>query len=753
VRWPNSPAPLPASMAPRPKAPPPAPPAGPDGLGPSGFYLESDTLTRDDRNNVWSAVGAVEARYQGRVLSADKVVYDVATGVVSADGHVMIINPDGTTVAGEHVRLDNEMSAGFVRGFSSHQQQNITFAADLAVRRSATVNELNRAIFTPCDICAPDGSPMEPTWSIAASDIVQDQTKHLVFYRNAVLRVKGVPIFYTPVFWHPDPSAPRASGLLMPTIGFSRKLGLTYRQPYLQVISPSEELVINPLFSTKVNPFLDLEWTKRFYSGQVTARAGFTYDQNFDGDGRRFGDSTFRSYILANGAFDLNRNWSWGFALERTSDPLLFDKYNIPNVYEARGPYATDTERLISDLYATRQDANSYLSVSAISFQGLRQVAVGVTEDNRGYPIVAPLIEGRYDLPFDVLGGRTRFLGGAVMLTRNQHLSTATGPTDNSRRATAEMNWLRTFTLTNGMRLEPFVDLRGDAYDISHVSAADPGNRMLTRGQATAGLNVSWPFIRHQGDTTIILEPIAQVALSPNVNANTRVPNEDSVVFTFDETNLFSPDKFPGYDLFDGGQRLNLGGQASFDWGGGRGLTVLVGRTFRAQTTNIFPAASGLNSSASDWVVSADTTPIDGLSVFSRALFGDKYGIDRLEIGADFAYQRFRGYVRYDIDNTIPVQVINTIRYGGKINDLEYGGEVFVTKHWGLSVAGIHDLVANDWRLADFGVIYKDDCIRAEVVYQHQDTIEGQLRGSDAVFLRLTLATLADEGYKNGDIR
>ena len=753
VRWPNSPAPLPASMAPRPKAPPPGPPPGPDGLGPSGFYLESDTLTRDDRNNVWSAEGAVEARYQGRVLRADKVVYDVATGVLSADGHAMIINPDGTTVAGEHVLLDNEMRAGFVRGFSSHQQQNITFAADLAVRRSATVNELNRAIFTPCDICAPDGSPMEPTWSIAASDIVQDQTKHVVFYRNAVLRVKGVPIFYTPVFWHPDPSAARASGLLMPTIGFSRKLGLTYRQPYLQVISPSEEIVINPLFSTKVNPFLDLGWTKRFYSGQVTARAGFTYDQNFDGDGRRFGDSTFRSYILANGAFDLNRNWSWGFALERTSDPLLFDKYNIPNVYEARGPYATDTERLISDLYATRQDANSYLSVSAISFQGLRQVAVGVTEDNRGYPIVAPLIEGRYDLPFDVLGGRMRFLGGAVMLTRNQHLSTATGPTDNSRRATAEMNWLRTFTLTNGMRLEPFVDLRGDAYDISHVSAADPGNRMLTRGQATAGLNVSWPFIRHQGDTTIILEPIAQVALSPNVNANTRVPNEDSVVFTFDETNLFSPDKFPGHDLFDGGQRLNLGGQATFDWGRGRGLTVLVGRTFRAQTTNVFPAASGLNSSASDWVVSADTTPIDGLSVFSRALIGDKYGIDRLEVGADFAYQRFRGYIRYDIDNTIPVQVINTIRYGGKINDLEYGGEVFVTKHWGLSVAGIHDLVANDWRLADFGVIYKDDCIRAEVVYQHQDTIEGQLRGSDAVFLRLTLATLADEGYKNGDIR
>ncbi len=753
VRWPNSPAPLPASVAPRPKSPPPPQPQEPDGLGQNGFYLETDTLVRDDRNNVWTARGAVEARYQGRVLRADKLVYNVATGVVSADGHAMIVNPDGTTVSGDHVVLDDKMRAGFVRGFASHEQKNITFAAAVAVRRSATVNELNRAVFTPCDICAPSGSAIEPTWSIAASDIVQDHDRRLVIYRNAVLRVKGVPVFYAPVFWHPDPSSPRASGLLIPTIAYSRRLGLSYQQPYLQVISPSEELIVDPQVMTKVNPFLNLEWTKRFYSGQIDARVGFTYDQNFDGSGHRFGTSTFRSYILANGAFDLTKAWSWGFAAERTSDPLLFDKYNISNAYEARGPYATDTERLISDLYATRQDANSYLSINAISFQGLRQIAVGVTEDNRGYPLVAPMVEGRYDVPFDIAGGRLRIVGGSVLLTRDQSLSTATGPTDDSRRATGEIDWLRTFTLTNGMRLAPFVDLMGDIYDVSRLSAADPGDHTLSRGQATVGLNLTWPFIRHQGATTIILEPIVQVAISPNVKADPNIPNEDSVVFTYDETNLFSPDKFPGYDVFDGGQRLNLGGQASFDWGGGRGLTVLLGRTLRAQTTNIFPGATGLNATGSDWVVSADTTPIDGLSMFSRALVGDQYGIDRLEIGVDFAYQRFRGYLRYDIDNTIPVQTINTIQYGGKINDLEYGGEVFVTRNWGFSVAGIHDLVTSDWRLADFGVIYKDDCIRAEVVYQHQDTIEGQLRGSDAVFLRLSLATLADEGYKNGDFR
>lgn len=753
VRWAGSPTPLPASEAPKPKPPPPPPPPVPDGLGSTGFYLEADTLSRDDRNNVWTAAGQVEARYQGRVVRADRLTYDVGANTVIGDGHVQIINTDGTVVSGDHIVMDDQMRAGFARGFSAHEPFNITFAADVAIRRSATVNELNRAIFTPCDICAADGSPEEPTWSISARTVIQDRERRIVTYRDAVLRVKGVPVFYTPIFWHPDPTAPRASGLLVPTVSYSRKLGFTYQQPYLQVISPSEELIINPQFDTQVNPFLNLEWTKRFYSGVVNARVGFTYDQDFDGNGRKFGPDTFRSYILANGAFDLTKDWSWGFNLQRTSDPLLFDKYNIPNVYETHGPFAPDNERLVSDLYVTRQDANSYLSVAAISFQGLRQLSAGVTEDNRAFPLVAPLIEGRYDVPFAILGGSTRITASGVVLTRDQQLQTATGPTDNSRRATAEVDWMRAFTLASGLRLDPFLNLRGDVYNINDLSQADPAGHTLSRGQATLGLNLTWPFIRQQAGQSIMLEPIAQLLLSPNVKANANIPNEDSLVFTYDETDLFDPDKFPGYDVFDGGARMNLGGRATFDWGGGRDLTIVAGRTLRTDTTNIYPAATGLNRTASDWVVAADTTPIAGLSFFSRALLGDDYGIDRLEVGADLAYSRFSGYVRYAIDNTIPAQTVNGIVYGGKINDLEYGGEVFVTKHWGVSLAGIHDLVANDWRMRDIGLIYKDDCIRVDVVYQHEDTIEGRLGKSDSVFLRLTLATLADQGYKNGDFR
>src|ERR1700753_1948231 len=55
-----------------PKRPPPPPtPAPPDdGLGQHGFYMEADTVVRDDKNKLWTAEGSVEGRYQGRTLRA-----------------------------------------------------------------------------------------------------------------------------------------------------------------------------------------------------------------------------------------------------------------------------------------------------------------------------------------------------------------------------------------------------------------------------------------------------------------------------------------------------------------------------------------------------------------------------------------------------------------------------------------------------------------------------------------------------------
>jgi LPS-assembly protein len=739
---------LPAELS-KPPKPRPAPPPD-DGLGDHGFYLEADTLIRDDPHNMWTAQGGVEARYQGRVARADTMVYDMRAGVVTADGHVQLISEDGSVAFATHMVLDDKMRAGFAAGFASRANMpinsvlgnttaNLKFAADIAVRRSEEVEELDRAIFTPCDICAKSGASITPTWSISASKIIEDQQKHVIYYRNAVFRVKGLPLFYAPVFWHPDPDAPRASGLLVPNVSVGQKLGFSYEQPALLVISPSAELTVDPMFNSKVNPFLNLEWRERFYSGEIDARMGYTDERDFDGNGNKFGDLTSRSFILANGQFNLTPDWTFGFTAERASDPLIFIKYNISNPYPQYGLFLSDSQRLLSQAYVTRQDDNSYLSIAAIDVQGLR-----TTDNNATFPLVAPLIEGRWDAPFDVFGGSLRLIGSGVLLERDESPVDPSQPGVDSRRASAELDWQRTFTLDNGMRLQPFANVRGDIYDVSDISSTDRSPKTISEGLETAGVTWSWPFIKQDGGTTVVLEPIAQLALSPDIKPNAEIPNEDSVVFEYDETDLFSPNKFTGYDLFDSGQRLNVGGQATVDWGDGLSAQVLVGRTLRAQTTDVFPPNTGLNSQAADWIVAGNTTPIDGLSLFERAVFDDAFDLDHLELGANWATDRASGYVRYLTDNT---------QITGPVKDFEASGEFFATNNWGVSLTGVRDLVLNDWRLEELGLVYKDDCIRVQVVYRHENTQVGALGESDSVFLRLTLATLGNQGYNNGDFR
>lgn len=737
--------------------PKPAPVADP--LQPGELYMEADQVTRDDQHKVTTAEGSVEVRYEGRTLRADKVVYEEGQGrnqgVIRAIGHVEIINSDGTVEFADRMVLDDKMRAGVAVAFSARLQENIKIAGATAVRRSEDLQELNRAIYTPCPICANNHSKT-PTWSISADRVVEDKAHRLIYYRHARIHVLGVPILYLPIFWHADPSAKRASGLLGPKFQISDRRGFSYEQPYLFTLTPYTDLILSPQFNTKVNPFLNMRLRQNFYSGDIDIRAGYTHEQDFDSSGHKFGTDTNRSYILGRGGFQLNEAWRWGFTAERTSDPLLFDKYQIGDVYQTRGPYIPDDRRLISQIYAVRQDKDSYFSTAAMSFQGLRAGDI-----NRTFPVVAPLIEAHYDDPSQVLGGRLRVNGSAVALTRDQSPDNLTArlPGLDSRRITGEVDWRRAFFAAGGLRVDPFVDLRADGYSLSDVLTgvgAQTRSLETSRGLAVVGADISYPLYRRLGDSTVILEPLAQLAISPrakqivvgrDASGNPIYLNEDSVAFEFDETTLFEANKFPGYDLYEDGTRLNVGGRASVLWDDGRRASILVGRSFRDRTNNTFPVNSGLRQTASDWIVAADAQPMKGVTMFARArLDSDSLSVHRAEAGVNVSNKWASGFVRYLRDDSSvlgPTLIGNTLVPGGqRIENFEMYADVPIGKNWGLTAYGNRDMVQHAWVMRDLGVYYRDDCARVDVIYRREDTIIGRLGPTNSIALRLTLATL-----------
>jgi LPS-assembly protein len=721
------------------------PPPGP--LGEDGFYLESDELIDDGENNRVIARGSVEARYQGRTLRAEEVEYRTTTGVVVATGNAQLINADGTAQFSDYIELDEDLRAGVALGFSTQLGQGIRIASASAVRRSETVTDLNKAIYTPCDICSNEGTPKSPTFSIQAERIIQDRNRRVVYYRNAVIRVKDVPVFYAPVFFHPDPSAERASGFLVPDIGFSDRRGFSYEQPYYWAISPSQDLVVSPQVNSKVNPFLNLEYRKRFYSGALEARLGYTYEKDFDSDGERFGNATSRSYILSSGAFQINEDWRWGYTAERASEDLVFDKYDIGDVFGDRGLYLADDRRLISQLYTVRSGPKSYLSVGALSLQGLRPF-----DNDASFPLVAPLVEGRFEPVSSFAGGRLRVRGGGVVLTRDEDPFVANREGADSSRATLEADWRRPITFASGLRVEPFALLRGDAYSLKDrtdpTTGAAIADETLTRTNATVGADFSFPLIRRTGRTSILLEPLVQVLLSPDAEQSGDVTNEDSIVFTFDETNLFDTNRYPGFDRYEGGQRINVGGRATAAWGQGREASVFVGRSFRTDTDDntdeAFARTTGLREKASDYIVAASATPLANLSLYSRArLDGETGEVRRAEAAANLSFERLRGGLRYYYDDVNP--------RGVRTHEVDFAGEALLTRNWGVIARGVRDLEAEVWRRRDVGLLYTDECVRLEVVYEREETFNRTLGPSNSVSVRLSLATLGDTRYSDYD--
>jgi LPS-assembly protein len=740
---------------------PKAAPANADGLEPGELYMEADQLTRDDKDKVTTAEGHVEVRYEGRTLRADRLVYEegeqAGQGVIRAYGHVVTLNADGTSEYADQLTLDDKMRAGVALGFSARLQNNVKIAGASAVKRNENVRRLNRAIYTPCPICV-GNTPKTPTWSISADEVVQDKAKRVVYYRNARIHVLGATVLYLPVFWNADPEAERASGFLTPKIGISDRRGFSYEQPYLWVISPYSDLVLSPQINTKVNPFLNGELRKRFYSGDIDVRFGFTHDQDFDGKGRAFGNDTTRSYILAQGIFRPLPKWRAGFTAERTSDDLIFDKYEIGRVYEARGPYVADDRRLISQAYAIRQDTNSYFSAAALSIQGLRPGDI-----DRTFPIVGPLVEAHYDPTIDVLGGRLRVNGSAVVLTREQSPTDTTLrlPGLDSRRVTGEVDWRRSFTSAAGLRVEPFVNARVDGYSLSDILTgvgSATRSQSTSRALAVAGADISYPLYRRWNAATVVVEPLVQVAVSPNAKqivvghdptTGAKVYlNEDSVAFEFDETNLFRANKFPGYDLYEDGARINVAGRASVLWDDGRRASFLLGRSFRSERNDVFPERSGLRGKSSDWIVAADAQPMTGVSLFARArLDSQDLSVHRAEAGVNLSNKWGSGYVRYltddfDVNLTNPLDPLSKKR-----ENLDLGGELYFGKNWGVSAYGNRDIAQNAWVIRDIGVFYRDDCTRVDVIYRKEDTVIGRLGPTSSISVRLTLATLGGPLY------
>ncbi len=688
--------------------------------------LEADQLVDDQLARTITAEGNVNVRYQGRTLRADRLVYDLNTGAIRAVGNVEIVLEDGSITYANEIEADEAMNVGAATELRARLGESGTLAARQALRHGENESELRNVIYTSCPICTTGDRP--PTWTLRARRAIQDRETRTISYQGAVLEIAGVPVLYLPYIAHPDPSVERASGFLPPDIGRNRRLGSFYEQPYYWAISPSSDLTTSLRVHGNVNPLIGVEYRRRFWSGMLELDTTFTQEQVFDTDGTTFGDELFRYSAFAEGLFDINDDWQWGFGVERTYDDEYLRRYDIDGAGERRGPYIGHDTRLISQLFGIGQTQHSYASVAFVGFQGLRE------EDTSDLlPVILPYAQTDHVFGMPVLGGQVRVATNTAALLRDDNPATVDFEGSDAR-FSAVATWRRDMVFGPGMVLSPFAQVRGDVF---HVETTPDEYETFGRGLGLAGAEISWPFMRPGERFDLIVEPVVMAAWATNDAEDPRIRNEDSLSFELDDSNLFRPNGAPNYDLWEPGGRVSAGLRAVARARTGESASLLFGRRWREEQADGFTAANNLAGETSDWVGAAQVDFGSRLGAEARfRMADDTFDLQRIDLGVRAAAGRFNVSARYfNLDESIATP-------GDPTEEITAAVGVDIARGWRAQFGLTRDLDSDINLRQEIRAIYEDDCTFLEIAYTRSETQRGTIGPDEGLQIRIGLRSL-----------
>ncbi|MDH3522452.1 MAG: LPS assembly protein LptD, partial [Acidobacteriota bacterium] len=181
------------------------------------------------------ATGGVDVRYGSRRIQARRLEMDLAGRAVLAEGDV-ILDEGPQRVAGQRMEYDLASGTGTVYdGRASFGQDLYFYGAEMSVVGPDTY-EVVDGVLTACE-------SEDPAWSfkVARARIVMEGFARI---HHATMRVKRLPFLYAPYMVVPAKSE-RASGFLMPSVGFSQRRGTIFSLAWFQTFGDSYDATIS----------------------------------------------------------------------------------------------------------------------------------------------------------------------------------------------------------------------------------------------------------------------------------------------------------------------------------------------------------------------------------------------------------------------------------------------------------------------------------------------------------------------------
>jgi LPS-assembly protein len=734
------------------------------------MLVQANEIQYDYANEKVAAVGRVQIHYRGSVLEADRVNYDQRTKRLYAEGNVRLTESDGKIINAERLELGEDFRDGFVDSLQVETGDKTYIAASRADRGEDKLTVFQSGVYTACEPCK-DDVKKPPKWQVKAARILHDENEKTIYFEDARLEFFGFPVAYFPYFWTPDPTVKKKTGFLIPSFVSGNKFGFGAQVPFFWNIAPDYDLTVAPMYTSKQGLLMYGEWRQRLINGSYNIRAAGIFQQDRKEFAGTAGDREFRGGIESKGDFRLSEKWAYGWSGAVVTDNMFVQDYRVIN--------PGDTA-IVSQAYLFGRGDKSYFDARLLHFYGLSPIDI-----QKQLPVVHPMIDYKYVFKDPVFGGELSYNFNMISLSRQQAdfdpvtQAALNGDLCNSNnpaailnrancllrgipgtytRASAEVNWRRTFIDPYGQMFTPFMSVRGDIAqaDINNQPGVSnfiqTGDSSLARVMPAVGIEYRYPFISSHSWGTQTIEPIAQFIARPNETQIGRFPNETAQSLVFDDANLFQISKYSGWDRVEGGGRANVGVQytAQFDKYGY--FNALFGQSYHLFGTNSYAVAdmanvgiaSGLETDVSDYVARATYQPNQIYSFTSRFRFDEKtFDTRRMEFETRFNFNRWSTsitYGQYDSQTSASLLVPREA--------IAASASIKLTPNWTVSGSSLYSIDSDRLAALTASVGYVDECFAINAIFVSNYGYRGDIVPSRVFMLQISLRTLGGTTFQ-----
>jgi LPS-assembly protein len=664
----------------------------------SSSTITADKLETNIEDNSISAKGNVELINEGKKFYADELKYYKSRSEIEAIGRIKLNDEENNSFFAHEVTVSDDINTGEFYDAGLIFDNGSFVISPQITRENKNIFRLKKPTYGICpsklNFDQSYEEIVEQTFnkkqflSIHASNVKINREKQGIYFYNAVAKVYGVPIFYFPYLKTRHPAFEETTGIKIPKLRHSSNYGYGVLFPYFIRISDTQNMTIAPLFYQERNSVLGLEYNKSFkgkednfsFEGDITddhkASNDFTDDEGDPRTRTQKGfDDRWRGYGATKGAFNMGEKWNTYFNGKFVSDTKYLKDY-----------YSNYTGHLQSNLNFERLAKNNILTLDTIHYREFDESRNSTTEDT---PNFVPMLNHSFRTGF--FSNNTNF----TTLYRESGL--------NYRRLSVDP----TFELPQKFFGSLFIfktHLRTDVYSLDGERVNDYDS-FENRFTPQAQLDWSMPFIKNYKKSSLIFEPVANVITSPNGDSDKdRIPNEDSLASELNDVNLFSTNRYSGYDRVEYGTRINYGLRSNYFHETVGDFGFFLGQGYRQndeENTDI----RGFTENVSDYVGMFSYSIDNHFDLYYR-FRSDRTNWDEknTEVTADLTLDRFSVNVNYT--KYQPEQIGDL-----KHKELRTGTTINLTRDLQLILSNTRDLLENQNIRKTYKLKYDGSCI------------------------------------------